>query len=820
MKVLKTLLWILFVLVAITAVSYAVFSSFFSELIWLHSEGYLGLFFRLTFLKALSFLVPFAFSILIFYLWLYLARGVKKNTGLTLLFWAISAGYGVLGALNWKMLLIQPFGLSMGFADPFFKLDAYFYISVLPLIRHILLMLCSYSAVLFFLDLFLHRGGEKGLFREGKIRFHFSTMLLFIITVVLALFFYFSNALEVLVSQPAPRLGVDYRTFFGYFVGASIWIVLALAMVLIVILRSIKGIGFGSIILFSAFLVLMYFGLTKFYPFVLNNLYVKPNELMVQKPFTKDRIVSTRFAFNLNFTPITYPKFATLEAGLNSVINTLRIWDSDPYKKVIDQVQTIKTYFDFRDVDVDAYPIPDSATGTTNLRQTVLSVRELNVDDLPADALNWDNIHLRYTHGNGVVVSPADKVDREGSPEFWIKDLDYQPSYSNLAIRYPQIYFGEITSNYIIVHTTADEFEYTASTNRVTYRYELERGVSLNNLYKKLLFSFVMKEKNILLSKYITTNSAILYHREIHERIKSIFPYLTYDPDAYITIANGRLVWIIDAYTVSARFPMAEKYETQFGKLNYIRNSVKVTVDAYSGEVNYYLVDASDPVAAAYRFLFPKLFRAEIPQEIRDHFRYPYNLLKLQANVLCKYHVDNEDSFYNGDDVWEIPRQIYGDKTVTFEPYYIINRFSSGTNADFVSRFTAIQPFSPRNKENLASWVIAFYDDGPRLALQYGGYTSSALGPMQVESRINQDDRMSSFFTLWGQKGAKTFRGNVKFIPVNGQILYVEPIFLESTSMSIPQLVKIVGILNNKVFLGNNYGELINSILASSGAAQ
>lgn len=816
MKVLKVLLWVLVVLIAITAVSYALFSPFFSELIWLHSEGYLGVFFRLTFLKALSFLLPFAFSIIIFYFWLYLARGIKKNAALSILFWAISIGYGILGLLNWQLLLIQPSGLSMGYADPFFKLDAYFYISILPLVRHILMMLCSYSAIIFFFDLVLHRGGEKGLVRERKIQFHFSTMVLFIITAVLALFFYFSNALEILVSQPAVRLGVDYKTFFGYFIGASIWIILAMIMAIIVILRSIKGIGAGSLILYSAFMVLMYFGLTKFYPYLLNTLYVKPNELMVQKPFTKHRIASTRFAFNLNFTPVAYPKYVSLASGLNNIMSTLRIWDSDPYKKVIDQVQSIKTYFDFRDVDVDAYPIPDGKN--TNLRQTVLSARELNVNDLPADALNWDNIHLRYTHGNGVVVSPADTVDREGSPEYWVKDLDHQPEYSNLIVRSPQIYFGEITSNYIIVHTTADEFEYTASTNRVTYRYELERGVRLNNLYKKILFSVVMKEKNIFLSKYITTNSAILYHREIHERVKNVFPYLAYDPDAYITIAGGRLVWIIDAYTTSARFPMAEKYETQFGKLNYIRNSVKVTVDAYSGEMKFYLVDASDPIAASYRFLFPKLFSKEIPQEIKDHFRYPYGLLKLQSDVLCKYHVDNEDSFYNGDDVWEIPRHIYGDKTVPFEPYYIIVNFSAGSNTNFVPRFSAIQPFSPRNKEVLASWVMAYYDNGPRLALQYGGYTSSALGPMQVESRINQDDRMSSFFTLWGQKGAKTFRGNVRFIPVNGQIFYVEPIFLESTSMSIPQLVKIVGILNNKVYLGNNYEELTSAILDSMGA--
>lgn len=813
MKTLKVIFWIIVILALAGLAAWFLFSPFFSEMFWLHSEGYLGVFFRIKIIQALAFLLPFSFSIGVFYVWLYLVRGIRKNRALSVLFWLISIGYGVLGALNWQLLLIQPFGNPMGFRDPFFGLDAYFYMSYLPLVRNFLLLLCSYSGILFFFDLILHRGGDKGLVRERKFHFHFSTMVLFIITAVLTLFFYFTNALEVLVSQPGPRLGVDYRTFFGYFVGASIWIVLVMSVVLIVILRSVRGVGFGSLLIYTGFLVLMYFALTKFYPYLLQNFYVKPNELMVQKPFTKNRIAATRFAFRLDFTPVQYPSYANVGAGLDKVLGTLRIWDSDPYKRVIDQVQTVKTYFDFHDVDADVYPVSEYP-GKTNLRQVIIAARELNVGDLPADALNWDNIHLRYTHGNGAVVSPADSVDSEGSPVFWLRDLDGVASFSNLSVRYPQIYFGETTSNYVIVHTTAEEFEYTASTNRIVYRYELDRGVRLNSLYRKILFSAVMKEKNIFLSKYLTTNSAILFHREIHERVRNIFPYLSYDPDAYVTVMDGRLVWIIDAYTVSSRFPLAERYETPYGKINYIRNSVKVTVDAYTGEVCYYLVDPSDPVARSYEFLFPKLYKKEIPGEIKTHFRYPYSILNVQAQVLCKYHVDNEDSFYNGDDVWEIPTQIYGDKTVSFNPYYVIADFSSDgyTNTNFSPRFSAIQPFSPRSKLNLASWIMAWYDNGPRLSLHYGGNTSSALGPMQVESRINQDDRMSSFFTLWGQKGSKTFRGNIRFIPLNGQILYVEPVFLESTSTSIPQLVKIVAIYNGTVFIGNNYDELSRAI--------
>jgi hypothetical protein len=276
------------------------------------------------------------------------------------------------------------------------------------------------------------------------------------------------------------------------------------------------------------------------------------------------------------------------------------------------------------------------------------------------------------------------------------------------------------------------------------------------------------------------------------------------------------LIWIIDAYTLSDRFPLAEKFETPFGKLNYIRNSVKVTVDAYSGDMNFYITDKEDPLISAYKVIFPGIFKSEIPSSIEAHFRYPHSLFYIQSKVLCRYHTDNEDSFYNGDNVWEIPTHIYGDRVTNFEPYYMLNGIISNKEIrelNYINRLTVVEPFTPRGRENMSGWAMGYYLGGLKISMYYPNEYGASYGPMQVETKINQDDRMSSFFTLWGQKGSKVFRGNIKFIPVNSNIFYVEPIFLESEQMSMPELVKITGIYNGTVYIGNNYRDLLSGII-------
>lgn len=807
------ILFVIFLLV-ILLFTFPWLSAFLSELSWLSSVGYAGVFFRKIVLALIAFAAPFLAVFAGFQIWLAFG-GIRKSRLLGVIVWAISLGFGVIGMVHWRELFYQPFGISSGFSDPFFHLDSYFYMMGLPLVRTILMLLFMFFMALFVLDLIVRHGGEKGIVQDGRVRFEFLTMFLFTLMVLSGLALIASNIPETLVSQPHGRLGVDFTVFYGNMLGLFLWMVMVLLVLVMAIFRSFSGIKTSEIILFSLLILGFLPVLTQFYPFLLNQLYVKPNELTVQRQFVKDRVSATRQAYSLAFTPSYFPKFTSIKDGLENGVSSLRIWDSAPYEKVIGQIQSIKTYFDFFDVDADAYSI-ETNPGRTNLVQLAISARELNTSALQTDALNWDNLHLRYTHGYGVVASPVHLIDKDGSPVFWVKDLENTAQYSNLAVAEPQIYFGELTTNYIIVRTKADEFEYTSSTNRMTSHYRLDRGVKIGGFFSKLLFSTVFKEKNIFLSQYLTKDSRILFHREIHDRVKRIFPYLSYDGDAIISVINGKLFWIIDAYTTSSRYPLAEKTATPFGDLNAVRNSVKVTVDAYSGDVRYYLTDPSDPIALTYQALFPNLFQKKIPAGLEEHFRYPYHYLKIQSDMLCRYHVDNEDSFYNGDDMWEIPKQVNGDVTTNFEPYYMIALFETnqtGALSNCRPHFSAVQPFNPRGRENLSSWVLAYYDHGLKLALNYAGDAAGTYGPMQINSRLNQDDKLSSLFTLWGQKGSKVIRGSVRFVPLNGSLAYVVPIFLEAEQTGMPQLMKIAGIYNGSVSIGANYQELVQNMV-------
>jgi uncharacterized membrane protein (UPF0182 family) len=783
--------------------------------LWLVNTGFSGVFTGAAVLEAMAFIVPMIVSLFITGGWFYILRRLKKNSLLNFMIIALCLSCAFYGLANWKMLLIDPFEAMRGYSDPFFHLNAYFYIGILPLLRQLLFIFNIIITFTLVFDIIL--SGNRQSAAGSKIRFKFGTAFIFSLCMVLWVLFYLLCVMEILVSQPEMKIGVGFSEFYALALGAVIWSALVILVLFFLILRSLKGLRIAEVFASAILIGLLYFGLTGLFPLIMENYFVKPNELMLQRPFVKYRIDATRTSFGLVFTTVYYPVLDNSIKSLSTSLDSLRIWDSDPYKKVVDQVQSIKTYFDFADVDVDSYMVP-AAPSETNLVQVLIAARELNISNLPPEALNWDNIHLRYTHGHGVVVSPAHIIDKDGSPVFWVGGIDRPAKYPIFDLVFPQIYFGELTSRYIIINTKADEFEYTTETNRITNRYSLERGVPVGNIFSKLLFSIVLREKNILLSSYITKDSRIMFHNNIIERIKTAFPYLKYDSDPYPVILKGRLVWIIDAYTVSDRFPLAEKFDTPFGRINYIRNSVKVTVDAYSGDINFYLVDDNDPIAMSYKKIFPLVFQSEIPAGLEAHFRYPHSLFRLQSEVMCRYHTDNEDSFYNGDNVWDIPKHIYGEHVTNFEPYYMLSSFKTDdfkTNYDM--HFSIIEPFTPRGRENISGWMMAYYSRGMNLALYYPEETGSVYGPMQIETKINQDDRMSSFFTLWSQKGSKVFRGNIKFIPIGKDILYVEPIFLESEQIGMPQLVKLAAVYRGTVFIGNNYEDLIASIALSAG---
>ncbi len=796
MRVLKTILIVLLVCAVIVFI-FPFVAYFATEVLWWKNVGYFSAFLKKIFLKSISFLLPFFFSLVFLTFWLYGLRRARKSIPVAITVWLLSIGAGVYGSFQWKYFIWNAAFNKVGYSDPIFHLDAYFYMFRLPLLRLLLILLAVLFAALFVIDLIVRDKNKKPLIDDGRLKFDRYGVILLLLNSLTVAALFASNVFESLVTQPNAKLGIGYSEAHGLFIGQGIFIAVFLIFVFILLLQNRKGIRIVRLFVFTLIAAVVYFLAVRLYPTLIENYSVKPNELMMQESYIRNRIESTRRAFAIDLEDYT---IATAEDDLFGAINKARIWDNEPYKAVIKQMQEVKTYFDFVDVDVDEYTVSNETY------QVVLSARELNANNLPPDAMTWDNTHLRYTHGYGITLSPANMVNPDGNPIFWVRDLENATEFPEFRLDRPQIYFGELTSNYVVVRTTAEEFEYTSDTNRIVTRYRADRGVPIYGFFRKLIYAVTFKDKTILFSKYYTPESRILYRRQILERVNHIFPYLEYDNDPYITVIGGKLYWIIDAYTISDRFPLAQRFSTALGEINYLRNSVKVVVDAYTGDVFYYIVDKQDPIALAYRSIFPELFSTEVPPEFEEHFRYPGTVFRILSDILCTYHVENYESFYNGEDVWKIPEQIYGSEKAPFSPYYILVKINGAY------RFSLIEPFNPMSKENLASWLVAYYDNGPRLALKYVERTSVSLGPLQVESLINQDDTMSRLFTLWGQKGSKVFRGNIQFLPMTRGVLYLEPILLESMDASIPQLVKLVAVVNNNVYIGDNFSQLLGAL--------
>jgi len=795
--------WLKFLLILALIILFIVFvlpliALFFTDLWWWQSEGYLSVYLKTLLIQLFSFLIPALLTWSLIHFWFYRVRKARKRLFFKILMAGSAVVSGVWGLVVWKVFILNLNTLSSQYRDPIFGLDATFYMFRLPLIEQTLWLLLFIFIFILIGDLVLHRIRKKRILKDGRVKFDGAVLLLVILISLSAIGLMMCKLFEVLVKQPDLRLGIGFSTVHGFFVGFYIFMGLLLLITFLFIFFSArKGTRLSRMVWVSLFMTALFFLLTRVLPSTVENYSVKPNELAVQKPFIRYRMDATVRAMNLSLEDYNFQHSVS---RLPEIFGRTRIWDSDPYLKVIRQRQEIKSYFYFSDVDVDKYEL------SNQLRQVVLSVRELDTANLPADALTWDNLHLRYTHGDGVTLSPANTVDANGGPVFWISGLENKAAYPELKIDRPEIYFGEMSSNYVIVDTKTPEFDYTANTNRVTGYYRAKSGVSLNGFFKKLFFSMRFKEKKILLTRYLKPESRILFRRLIMQRVRILMPYLSYDKDPYPVILHGKLYWIIDAYTHSSRFPIAERFDTPFGKINYIRNSVKVVIDAYTGRTRYYVTDKADPILRAYRRVFPELFRDKIPPEIEEHFRYPVTLFNIQAAVLARYHVKDPVSFFNGDDDWKIPDQIYADKKVAFHPYYLLLRVKGGL------RFSLINPFNPLGKENLAAWMLAFYDKGPHLALKYLDKTTSSLGPLQIESTIDQDDTLSRLFSLWNQQGSRIFRGNIQFIPLKEDVLYLESIFLESEQTSIPQLVRIVAVLNGHVYQGRRFDELLNSM--------
>ena len=537
------------------------------------------------------------------------------------------------------------------------------------------------------------------------------------------------------------------------------------------------------------------FTLALVFPALFQRFYVKPNELQLEERYIQQNITLTREAYNLG--TVTVKPFPA-EEGLTfqslqdnrATIDNIRLWDWRPLMDTYAQLQEIRTYYKFLDVGVDRYELGGS------YQQVMLSARELEPTLLPPNAQTWLNLHVLFTHGNGVVMSPVTRKSPEGLPILYLQDIPPVAS-GGPAVREPRIYFGQATDSYVIVNTSTPEFDYPRGKDNVYATYDGTGGVSIGDAARRSLFAWYFDDPNILLTSYVTDSSRILFRRNITDRVETIAPFLRLDHDPYVVISDGRLFWIQDAYTTSRWFPYAQPLADG---ANYIRNSVKVVIDAYNGGVDFYVVDPTDPVIATYGNIFPGLFKPleAMPPDLRKHIRYPEDLFLLQAQMYRAYHMAAPEVFYNREDLWQFPREPSGIDG-RMPPYYINMRLPGEARTEFF----LMLPMVPSQRENMIAWLAARCDvpDYGKLIVYEFPKEKLVYGPFQIEARINQNTEISQQLSLWNQKGSRVIRGNLLVIPIENSILYVSPLYLRAETGQLPELKRVIAAYDDRVVM-------------------
>ena len=541
--------------------------------------------------------------------------------------------------------------------------------------------------------------------------------------------------------------------------------------------------------------------------YLVQNFIVSPDEINKEQEYLERNIEYTQYAYQLE--DVLVKSFAadnnlTSEdiAANSETIENIRINDYEPVQTFYNQTQSIRQYYKFNDVDVDRYMINGEYT------QTYLSTREIDEEKIND---TWLNRHLKYTHGYGVTLSRVDKVTASGQPDVLIKNIPPESSVEEIQIDRPEIYFGELSNDYVLVNTSEDEFDYPDGDSNKYTQYEGTAGIRMN-LMNRILFSIRERSMKILVSSNIDSDSKIIINRNVMERVRKIMPYLSYEDDPYTVVADGRIYWMVDAYTTSSYYPYSEPYAGTVGSTNYVRNSVKVVVDAYNGDVDFYIVDDEDPIAQTYQKIYPKLFKpmSEMPESLQSHIRYPDTLFAIQAGVYSRYHMEDVNVFYQNEDVWDIANEIYGKEQQPMSPNYYIVKLPGEEKAEFIISI----PYTPKSKQNMTALMVA-RNDGEHygeLILYSFPKSKTVYGPMQIEAQINQNTEISSDFTLWSSRGSSYRRGNLFVIPIESSLLYVEPVYLEASESAIPEVKRVIVAYGDQIAYEPTLEEALESL--------
>ena len=703
---------------------------------------------------------------------------------------------GLAAAAQWETVLqfvnAEPFQVT----DPLFGKDIGFYVFRLPFFNAVyasLMTLFGLTFLLVLLTYLLYRGVQlttHGPYVAARARAHLLTLGALIL--VLKAGGYYLDTFGLLTSQRGIVFGASFTD-----INANLPVLHGLTLLALicaaVCIWQIGRNGIRPILGAIALLIVAHVVGLGLFPNVMQRLRVVPNELAAERPYIEQGIKFTRIAYGLDrVKEEEFPAEEGLRAddlrSNQATIKNIRLWDHRPLLVTYAQLQEIRTYYRFMDVDNDRYLIDGE------LRQVMLSARELSYRNLPSRI--WINERLTYTHGYGVVLGPVNRVTSEGLPDFWVKDIP--PAVTGpLKVTRPEIYYGEIGNDYVFVKTRAQELDYPAGDKNVYSSYAGQGGVPVESLVRKILFAMRFGDLKILLSNDIIGESRIMYYREISERVKKVAPFVLFDRDPYLVITqDGRLVWIIDGYTTSPNFPYSEPVQ---GLGNYIRNSVKAVVDAYNGSLAFYLSEPNDPVIKTYARAFPGLFQpfSAMPADLRPHVRYPQGLFSIQARMLATYHMQDPQVFYNKEDLWSIPRQHIEGAEREMEPYYTIMRLPGEKGEEFV----LLSPFNPSKKDNMIAWLAARSDGEHYGKLIVYNFPKQRLiyGPRQIEARIDQDPVISQQLTLWNQRGSQVIRGSMLAIPIEKSLLYVQPLYLAAEKGSLPELKRVIVSSGNQI---------------------
>jgi uncharacterized membrane protein (UPF0182 family) len=846
-------------LTAVITLIFFWFLDFWGEMLWFESSGYEQRFWKIVITKAGLTLAGALIGLIVVH---FLTWTVGKNK----IFFRISSKIlglligGSWGFSHWNIFLLYRERIMTNIPDPIFNKNTGFYLFTLPFYNALytfFLMLSVISLITVVLSFFIRFKKNdisftlEGRYSKNPVNRYGSLYISGAVCIFVLAWGMYLEHYHLIYSTSGVVTGAGWTDVHVRLPAYYIIIVLLVVIGLVLIIPPLRS-RFQNFFNrkrnlseFSHFLTLggggtvilaFWFCLLNLVPKLVQWLHVEPNEITLEKPYIAHNIQFSRHGFNLHAVeekvfPASDDSLTREDVEKNhGLFSNIRLWDWRALDAVYQQFQEIRLYYEFIDVDIDRYTINNS------YREVMVSAREMKFSNLPQQSQTFVNKCFKYTHGYGITLTRVNEFTPEGLPHLLIKDIPPQSTYPELDVTQPQIYYGELTDSHVIVNTKEMEFDYPQAEENMYINYPGKGGVKLTTLWRKFLYGWKFDGTRLFLSGYPTSESRIMFHRQIHERVKTIAPFLHFDNDPYIVLLQGKLYWIIDGYSTSRYYPYSEPFSSQelieyreserdrilsthvssyLDGINYIRNSVKAVVDAFNGSVDFYIFDEDDPIIHVWDKVFPDLFKKkeEMPEGLIAHVRYPPDMLLVQGLVYAKYHMDNPTVFYNQEDLWVRATEKYYDQVQPVEPYYIMWEPPGSDELEFV----LILPFTPKNRQVLIGWIAGLSDGD-----NYGRFIAykfpkekRIVGPQQVETKIDQDPYLSEQLTLWNQKGSQVIRGNVLAIPIDKTLFYVEPIYLQAETAAYPELRLVVVMHNDMLSYAETFDKALQGLFIS-----